>query len=228
MPASPTLAQSLALAAPPKDLLFLTVAAEKVALPADTLLPRKGDPARQVGQVYGRLVQEFGGASAAAPPTMTVLNTDPGTPNPYDGMPPGDALKLLLPGLSGAQWKMLTGTSGLGLDDLTGEQPALFLALFPAKSATLYPRRKVDSYGGEDETNLLSLTPADIRQGRLRLGQRVTLGMPSEDSSVGDVQCPGRVPRRPGALRAIPWGGRRKHARHAFRRPSAGGRAEYA
>ena len=177
-PAAPTLAQALSGAEPPKDTLLFTVDAEKVALPADALLPQKGDSARQTAQAYGRVVREFGGVTAAAPPTMTVLNTAPGTPNPYDGMPVGDALKLLLASLTDGQWKTLISPVGLGLSDLTGDtQPALFLALFPGNSLKLYPRRVVDSYGGEDDAHLPSLSPSDIRQAHLRLGQRVTLGM---------------------------------------------------
>ncbi len=177
-PASQNLAQALAQAEPPKDTVLLTVAAEKVIPPPNAVLPQKGDAATQTVQAYGRVLREFGGVTAAAPPTMTVLNTAPGTPNPYDGMSVGDALKLLLASLSDAQWKTLTGPIGLGLSDLSGDtQPALFLALFAGESIKLFPRRIVDSYGGEDETNLLSLTPSDIRQAHLRLGQRVTLGM---------------------------------------------------
>lgn len=177
-PAAPTLAQALPGAEPPKDTLLFTVAAEKVILPADAALPQKRDTATQTVQTYGRILREFGGVTAAAPPTMTVLNTAPGTPNPYDGMPPGDALKLLLAGLTDSQWKTLISPVGLGLSDLTGDtQPDLFLALFPGNSLKLYPRRLVDSYGGEDDAHLPSLSPSDIRQAHLRLGQRVTLGM---------------------------------------------------
>ena len=177
----PTLAQALVAAPTPKEDVFLAVAADKVAPPHGAALPVKDDPASAVAQDYGRLVREFGNVTAVAPPTMTVLNASPGAPNPYDGMPPGDALKLLLAGLSDAQWKALTGPVGLGLPDLDGDtQKALFGALFPAAALPLYPKREFDSYGGEDDANLPLLTRDDVRQAHLRLGQRVSLGMPTE------------------------------------------------
>ena len=180
-PRPPTLAQALLAAPAPKEDVFLAVAADKVLPPQDAAPPQKDDPASTVAQDYGRLVREFGNVTAVAPPTMTVLNAEPGTPNPYDGMPPGDALKLLLAGLSDAQWKTLTGSVGLGLPDLEGDtQKVLFGALFPAAALPLYPKREFDSYGGEDDANLPQLTRDDVHQAHLRLGQRVSLGMPAE------------------------------------------------
>jgi len=179
----PTLAQALLAAPAPKEEVFLAVAADKVALPQEAAPPLEDDPASVVAQDYGRIVREFGNVTAVAPPTMTILNAEPGTPNPYDGMPPGDALKLLLAGLSDGQWKTLTGATGLGLSDLEGDtQKALFGALFPAATLPLYPKREFDSYGGEDDTNLPQLTQDDVHQAHLRLGQRVSLGLPSESN----------------------------------------------
>ncbi len=191
----PTLAQALAAAPSPKENVYLAVAADKVLLPPDAVPPQKDDPASQVAQSYGRIIWEFGGVMAVAPPTMTVLNTEPGTPDPYDGMPPGHALKLLLVSLSDAQWKTLVGTTGLGLSDLEGDtQRALFGALFPAKAMILHPRHELESYGPEDETELPRLTPEDIPQARLRLGRRVTLGLPPEGDSAGHFLARGPSP----------------------------------
>jgi len=182
----PTLAQALAAAPPPKEDVYLAVAADKVLLRPGAAPPQKDDPASQVAQSYGRIIHEFGGVMAVAPPTMTVLNTNPDTPNPYNGMPPGDALKLLLASLSDAQWKTLTGMSGLGMGDLAGDtQHALFGALFPTMPLSIHPRHEFVAEDGNDDKSLPKLTPEDVAQAHLRLGQRVRLTIPVEDNGNG-------------------------------------------
>lgn len=178
-PPSPTLALALADAEPPKADLLLTVGAETVALPKETLMPPKGSEAALVAATFDRVTQEFGDVKAIAPPTMTLLNTDPGTPNPYDGMPPADALKMLLGTLTDAQWKALTGSEGLGFSGLTTDlQRQLYQALFPGESLTLHPQHDSGSGGPQDWAHLPKLTHADLMQATLRLGQRVMVGIP--------------------------------------------------
>ena len=92
----PTLAQALAALEPPKQDLFLTVGADKVLLPPGEPPPDPTDRPGTVGAAYGRLARDFGGVMALAPPTMMVLNTHLGVPDPYAGLPAEDALKLLL------------------------------------------------------------------------------------------------------------------------------------
>ena len=103
---------------------------------------------------------------------MTLPNTDPGTPNPYDEMPPADALKMLLGTLSDAQWKALTGSAGLGLSSLTTDsQRQLYQALFPGESLTLHQQHDSGSGAPQDWAHLPKLTRTDLMQATLRLGQ---------------------------------------------------------
>ena len=175
----PSLAQALGDAAPSKEDLLLTVGADKVSLPKEAVPPAKGEEAAVVAQTYGRITQEFGTVTAIAPPTMTLLNTDPGTPNPYDGMPPADALKMLLGTLTDVQWKALTGPDGLALSSLgTDTQRGLVQALFPGDSLTLHPGQGTGSGQPEDRAHLPKMTQADVAQAKIRLGQRVMVGIP--------------------------------------------------
>ena len=178
-PTPPTFAQALARAQPPRDDVYLTVGADKVALPKDAPAPDADARIPQVAAAYGLIVRDFHGVTAIAPPTMTVLNTDPGKQNPYDGMPPPDAFKLLLASLDDGQWNRLTGTQGLGMSGLTTDaQRQLFPALFPGKEVTLYPRKGgVLVYGGEDEKTLLKVSKTDELKGTLRVQRRVTMSI---------------------------------------------------
>lgn len=185
-PAPPTLAEALAQAEAPQQDVYLAVGADRVRPPKLDApdqpfpsLPPPGDPVPQVAQAYGRLVRAFETVTAIAPPTMTLLNTDPGTPNPFDGLPKGDAFKLLLESLSDAQWAALTSDRGLGPTDLTEDtQRALFATLFPARGVTLHPSHGWGGGGGPFEDHPLKLTESDMTQVRLRLGQRVMVGLP--------------------------------------------------
>lgn len=178
-PPHPSLAQALTDAEPPEAVLLLTVGAETAALPKEAVMPPKGSEAALVASTYERITQEFGDVKAIAPPTMTLLNTDPGTPNPYDGMPPADALKMLLGTLTDAQWKALTGSAGLGLSSLTTDlQRQLYQALFPGESMTLHPQHDSSSSAPQDWAHQSKLTHADLMQATLRLGQRVMVGIP--------------------------------------------------
>jgi len=172
----PTLAQALAALPPPKQDLFLTVGADKVTLPPGGLPPEPDSGPKQVGGIYGRMAWEFGGVTALGPPTMVVLNPSPGDPHPFDGMPPTDALKLLLAGLTPPQWAALTGPSGLGLSDLTGDVPrALFEALLPVGDVKAFPQAHEAS-----PQYPIPLTAQDLRGMRLRLGRETAILFPKE------------------------------------------------
>ena len=187
LPAQPrSLADALADAEPSRADLLLTVAPDRIPLPKDALPPKKGDEAALVAAAYGRITQEFGDVTAIAPPTMTLLNTDPGTPNPYDGMPPADALKMLLGTLTGPQWKALTGPDGLGVAGLEADrQRELFQAVFPGDSLKLHRVQKSGETTPVDWDHLPKLTRADLQQATLRLGQRVMVGVPVVGKSEG-------------------------------------------
>ena len=132
----------------------------------------------QVADAFGLLAQHFGDVTALAPPTMTVLYAPPPDMNPFDGMPMEDALKLLAASLSPAQWRRLTGASGLGLSDLnTDDQRALFRALFPG--GTLKVRQDVAYVPGQPYKPPVERdVTSDLPQARLRLSQKVELMLP--------------------------------------------------
>jgi hypothetical protein len=175
-PAPPTLAWAMGQAKTSQDTLYVAVTAEKVDPPPGLMPSISGDSVRQVAVAYGQIVQDFGDVTAVAPPTMTVLNMDPGDPDPYDGLPPSDALKLLAGSLSDSQWALLTGTQGLGYDDLIDmRQQELFRAQFPGGSLHV----QQDMSGGGTSLPDITLTANDLRAARLRLCQQVSLSLPN-------------------------------------------------
>ncbi len=171
----PSLAAALAAAQPPTEGVALAVDAAKVGLPEGSVLPGVRPSVTGVADEYNRLARPFGAVTAVAPPTMVVLGTPPGNPDPYDGMPPGDTVKLLAATLTPDQWKALLSEHGLGLSDLVdAKQRDLFLTLFPGGALRVQWDRPNEPNRDEDIQDL----SAEIPQARLRLGQRVNLGLP--------------------------------------------------
>ncbi|MDQ2688150.1 MAG: hypothetical protein M3Y28_09820, partial [Armatimonadota bacterium] len=131
-PPAPTLASALAGLPPTPDAVTLSVDAAQTTLPEGAMPPDAGATVEDIAKAYGRMAQKFGNVTAVAPPTMTLLNTDPYDPNIYLSMEQGNVFTLLAASLNDAQWQALTGTSGLGLSDLNSDdQRQLFTALFP-------------------------------------------------------------------------------------------------
>jgi len=173
-PLAPTLAETLARTVPPAPGVILSLDADTVKLLPNTSLPNVRSAA-DIADAYGRLAYRFGSVTAIAPPLMVVLGTPPETPDPYSGIPPGDVLKLLAGTLTSEQWKALLGEQGLGLSDMVApKQTALFLALFPSNTFKVQWDRPGEPNRDEDIQDL----SAQIPQARLRLGQRVNLGLP--------------------------------------------------
>ena len=179
-----TLAVVLAAVKPPEGQVALVVSAEQTVLPPGAAPPEAGAPLGQVAEAFGRITQDFGNVTAVAPPTMTLLNTAPGTPDIYADLPPGDALKLLAATLSPSQWALLTGMQGLGRDDLTTDtQRSLFQAQFPGGTLQISPEPSplsltVGAPAGPDASRDLS---ADLPRARLRLRQEVLMMLPSPE-----------------------------------------------
>src|SRR6185437_2860889 len=170
--------QALAEAETPKSDVYLAVGADTMRPPKGAELPPPNYPIFQVAQAYGLMTHGFETITAIAPPSMTLLNTDPGTPNPYDGIPHNDALRLLLGSLSDAQWAALTDKRGLGASDMAdARQRGLFAVLFPVGGLTLHPDHQWDD-GGHAEDRPIKLAPQDMALIRLHLGQRVMIGLP--------------------------------------------------
>ena len=180
-PAKPvTLAAALAAVRPPEGEIVLAVAAEKTRLPAGEAPPAGGASVNETAAAFGRITQDFGPVTAVAPPTMTLLNTAPGTPNIYADLPPDDAFKLLAATLSPAQWKELTGAQGLGQDNLTSDtQRSLFLAQFPGGVLHVAPEH--DPLSGPERAEPSQDLSADLPHARLRLGQEVQILLPSPE-----------------------------------------------
>ncbi|BDI29841.1 hypothetical protein CCAX7_18920 [Capsulimonas corticalis] len=175
----PTLAQALLQASPSDTDVALAVGADAVPGSASTPLLDPDTRAPLVAAAYGYLAQDFHGVTAIAPPTMTVFNADPGKPNPFDGMPPTDSFKMLLGSLDEGQWKLITGKVGIGVSDLTtDDQKNLFLAIFPIDSVLLAPR--TGGLTGGDTSSSPKLTADDLQRAKLRIGQRVRMGLPIE------------------------------------------------
>jgi len=178
-PPPPTLAQALAVLGAPEQDLFLTVGADKVLLPPGTVPATPDDRPGQVGEAYGLLARDFGGVMALAPPTMVVLNTRPGTPDPHIGLSPEEALKLLLAGLTPSQWAALTSEAGLAVLDLDTEaQRGDFEAVLPAGDLTAFP--EYDPLISNPNPPDATLRAADRAGARLRLGRRMEIEVPLE------------------------------------------------
>ena len=177
-PTEPTLAESLALARPPDSLgVVLAVDPAKTALPKEAAAPDAGAAVPAVAQVYGRLAQDFGPVTAVAPATMVVLNTQPVAASPFTGLPSGQALQLLLSTLTAPQWKMLTGETGLGPDDLGDDnQRALFGDVLPPAPWNVIPARLIGTVHHDgDDRDLTAERPT----ARLRLRLHIGLNLPA-------------------------------------------------
>jgi len=192
----PTLAAALGQAKPPDGGISLAVGAEKVSLLEGNAATHKDASLEQVGFAYGRLLQRFGAVSALAPPTMTVLNADPGQANIYQDMPAADAFTLLTAGLTPGQLQMLTSARGLGLDDLANDyQRGLFLACIPSRTLKVKPRPTLEDQDAPPQG--VRDVSGELFQARMRLGQAAGLTVPGKDGMGGGVPkfaAPGAPP----------------------------------
>jgi hypothetical protein len=182
---SPTLAAALASAKPQTSGVTLAVDAAKVALPPAAVLP--GDPMTglEAGALYGQATQTFGSVLAVAPPTIMVVYAPPETPNPYDGMPPGQVMKLLAQTFTPAQWKAFMSPAGVAYTDMTGDiQPPLFQALFPDGHLSLIDT----STDSMDDPKFKREFPGSALTGaHLRLGAITSLALQQTDDPTTHV-----------------------------------------
>lgn len=148
------------------DGVALAVDAAKVSLPPSAVVPGDRMTPQEVGALYGQATQTFGGVLAVAPPTIMVVYSPPETPNPYDGMPPAQVMKLLTQTFTPAQWKAFLSSAGVAYTDMTGNtQPALFQALFPGGHLSLIDTRtdSLESDKFKREFPGTALTAAHLR-----------------------------------------------------------------
>ena len=171
-----TLAQALA-QAKSGDGVGLIVDADGVNLPPETSPPEAEASVTFIGNAYGRSVRDFGSVTAVAPPTMIVINASPSDPNPFDGMPPPDALALLCASLSDGQWQSFTSAQGLGVADLTTEAQRQLLqqVLSPGGKLKVIPRSL--DVPGYHPSDVLDVTD-QLDQAHLRLSQAYRFDVP--------------------------------------------------
>ena len=165
--------------AKPSENIGLAVEAASVKLPQDAVLP--GDPmtAQEAGALYGEKTQPFGTVTAIAPPTITVVYAPPETPNPYDGMPPGQGMKLLSQTFTPAQWKAFMSPAGVGYVDMAGDtQTSLFQALFPGGHLEIIEDNPV---GDNDPNSKRDFSGDALSYARLRLGSMTMLALQSAE-----------------------------------------------
>ncbi len=117
--------------------VVLTVSSEKVLpapMPADAPAPDDSAAVQTpetLADRYGRSLQVFSHVLALAPPTMTVLNTDPALATLPLGQLAGQHPETYLLGsLTPAQLRQV-GTTGLAYADMTPDQQSLMHALLP-------------------------------------------------------------------------------------------------
>lgn len=173
------LADALRAARQPPGSLTLAVGAQSVTLPPTAAVPGGSADVAETAAAFGQITQTFGGVTAVAPPTATVLNTNPAFSNVYDGLAPAEALKLLAASLDDAQWQGLISASGLGVGDLSNEaQRALFLDILPPDPLF------VKSIAFDRDENA---PPRAVSGGRaaarLRLGQTVQFQIPAKGNA---------------------------------------------
>lgn len=169
------MAVALAGAEPPKAGVALAVNAAKIPLPKEAVLPGATPTVSEVAALFGRQAQDFNGVVAVAPPSLTVVYAPPETPNPYDGMPPKQVMKLLTATFTRAQWKAFMGLSGVGYSQMQGDaQTQLFQALFPDDRLVV---EKDNPTGPNDPGTKRDISGAALTQARLRLGYIVSLAL---------------------------------------------------
>ncbi len=197
-PAPPAPAPSVSLsvmllrATPPKTGVVLAVDAAKVPLPPEAVLPGDAPTVRAVGAIYGRSVLDFGTVTAVVPPTLTVVYAPPETPNPYDGMPPGQVMSLLAKTFTPAQWKAFLSPAGVAYTTMTGDtQAALFGALFPDGHLKVIQDNPT---GENDPKTKQDLSGDTLTAAHLRLGYMVMIALPKESDPTTQVFAAGLRP----------------------------------
>jgi len=171
----------------------LTVDAAKVSLPPSAVVPGDRVTAQEVGALYGQATQPFGSVLAIAPPTITVVYAPPETPNPYDGMPPGQVMKLLAQTFTPAQWKAFMSPAGVAYADMAGDtQPPLFRALFPDGHLKLIQDNPT---GENDPKTQRDLSGDALLSAHLRLGSITSLALQMQDNPSGHMFVDGMRPQ---------------------------------
>ncbi len=213
-PLPPTpLSAMLLRATPPKTGVVLAVGADKVSLPPDAVLPGDTPTVAEVGALYGQTVQPFGSVTVVAPPTITVVDAPPETPNPYDGMPPGQVMQLLTKTFTAVQWKSFLGKTGVAYSAMTGDtQPALFAALFPDGHLKIIQDTRIVE---NDPKSRRDLSGDVLTTAHLRLSYTVSLALQLENEPTS-YQFYGVVPSKDAPPRYFMMNGQGQDVDHEF------------
>ena len=143
----------------------------------------KKDAIEKLAAHYGLSQYQPDWVLAFGPKEMTVLETNLGKPNPYDDVPPNEAMTLLMSMLTDAQLGKLTGKDGLGLSDLTDDmQQHLYQLMMPSDDDCNF----LFSQDGENvNANPLDIMATKSLGAKLRIKQHVGFGVFKQNDSIG-------------------------------------------
>jgi hypothetical protein len=198
-----TLQHALNEAAPP-TVVTVTIGPQWEKLPQGKTAPRSGASVQTIAQSFDKMVRRFGTVAAVTFPTMTILNTAPGEPNPYIGMPFSDLLPLCAASLSEGEFKALASSEGLAVGSLSGDAKNMALQIFGG-GKFMVEKWRPTQFGQTQPTTDISNR---INQTRLRFKQFMHVMLPAE--SGGHYGSPDYPPSHANALRLMPrkdWGG---------------------
>ncbi len=130
--------------------------------------------------LYGRKLVHVGGVNAVAPLTMIWFEDNPSKPpNLYDGLARDAKILYLMSTLTAAQWKTAAGP-GIGINNLKGEQKAVFLSILPKRLSWKNYRVRPDYHLG-DIVGSGALDEKELPQTRLRIEQTLEFNLQLAD-----------------------------------------------
>ena len=138
--------------------------------------PPPGSRVAEIALAFGLLTRRYGGVTAIAPATMTVLNANLGVPSIYLNIPAREAFTLLAANMTDAQRQMLTSERGIGIADMENDlQRGLFMALIPGDSLPYRPRFLSGQPDGSGENAGGGTLQNPLQNGRLRVGMKMNM-----------------------------------------------------
>jgi hypothetical protein len=177
-PKPQTLADAFKMAASPDPgTVVLTVNGDWVDLTKGATAITSGADAETIAGAFGRITTDFGGVTAVAPATMTLLNAPPSEPDIHADLPTYEAFPLLVASLTDAEWNNLISEQGLSISELNTDWQKQLLArlLSPGGKLIIQPHyRAGEHWSDSDRIDDTSLLP----QCRIRLQHCVQLELP--------------------------------------------------
>ncbi len=131
---------------------------------------------------------------------MALLNSSPGAPDPYAGMPYYDVVPLFAASLTDAQWTSLTSEAGLGVAELSDTQRQMFTQLLPDGRLRVAPW-----FGDYNPTPAAELDLSDqLPSTRLRLKQTAEVQISVEGEEHSSYQMQNIPPPTGGTYKLLP------------------------